>query len=170
MLRLREPLMPAAKYLLVYSLEGAEDELADFEVDDWEAQFPRSAACFSIQLARTTISDLRGKLERPERYQPLDSHGLLIYEVLRLYVAILNDDQIAEVNQQLLTLASKGDGYLQFRRKRRPPLTSPSASIGLSISSIGIPIFMSRQRSTSSSIRGRNSRRAQIYRRLGHSR
>ncbi len=47
MLRLQEPLTPAAKHLLVYSLEGAEDELADFEVDAWEAQFPRSAACFS---------------------------------------------------------------------------------------------------------------------------
>ncbi len=47
MLRFQEPLTPAAKHLLVYSLEGAEDELADFEVDAWEAQFPRSAACFS---------------------------------------------------------------------------------------------------------------------------
>jgi len=34
----------------------------------------------------------------------------------------LNDDQIAEVNRQLLTLASKGDGYLKFRRRRQRPL------------------------------------------------
>jgi hypothetical protein len=122
MLRFQEPLTPAAKYLLVYSLVGAEDELADFEVDDWEAQFPRSAACFSRELARTTMADLRGKLELPELYQPTDYHWLLIYEGLRLYFAILNDYQIAEVNQQLLALASKGDSYLQFRRKRRPSL------------------------------------------------
>jgi hypothetical protein len=44
MLRFQESLTPAAKYLIVYSLEGAEDELADFEVDAWEAQFPLSAA------------------------------------------------------------------------------------------------------------------------------
>ena len=36
--------------------------------------------------------------------------------------SILNVEQIAEVNQQLLALASKGDGYLKFRRNRRPPL------------------------------------------------
>jgi hypothetical protein len=41
---------------------------------------------------------------------------------LRLSVATLNDDQIAEVNQQLFALASKGDGYLKCRRKCRPPL------------------------------------------------
>jgi hypothetical protein len=41
---------------------------------------------------------------------------------LRLSVATLNDDQIAEVNQLLFALASKGDGYLKCRRKRRPPL------------------------------------------------
>jgi hypothetical protein len=41
---------------------------------------------------------------------------------LRLSFAILNDDQIAEVNQQLFALASKGDGYLKCRRKGRPPL------------------------------------------------
>ena len=122
MLRFQEPLTPAAKYLLVYSLEGAEDELADFEVNDWEAQFPRSAACFSCELARTTMADRRGKLERPALYQPTDYHWLLIYELLRVYFSILNVEQIAEVNQQLLALASKGDGYLKFRRNRRPPL------------------------------------------------
>jgi hypothetical protein len=37
-------------------------------------------------------------------------------------LATTSDDQIEEVNQQLLTLASEGDGYLKFRRKRRPPL------------------------------------------------
>jgi hypothetical protein len=41
---------------------------------------------------------------------------------LRLSVATLNDDQISEVNQLLFALASKGDGYLKCRRKRRPPL------------------------------------------------
>jgi len=34
-------------------------------------------------------------------------------------LATTSDDQIEEVNQQLLTLASEGDGYLKFRR---PPL------------------------------------------------
>lgn len=67
MRRFQEPLTPAAKYLLVYNLEGAEDELADFEVDAWVAQFPHSAACFSRELARTTMADLRGELARPER-------------------------------------------------------------------------------------------------------
>jgi hypothetical protein len=70
----------------------------------------------------TIGADLRGKLERPERYQPTDDHWLLIYEVLRLYVVTLNDDQIAEVNQLLFALASKGDDYLKCRRKRRPLL------------------------------------------------
>ena len=44
-----------------------------------------------------------------------------MYEVFRLSVAILHDGQIAEVDQQLRALAAKGDGYLKFRRGRRPP-------------------------------------------------
>jgi hypothetical protein len=120
-LRFQEPLTPAAKYLVDYSLKGAEDELRNYDADDWAATFPRSAACFSLELAVTTMADLREKLDRPEFYQLTNYHWLLLYEALQLYLAILNDYQIAEENHQLLTLASRGDGYLKFRRRRGRP-------------------------------------------------
>ena len=39
----------------------------------------------------------------------------------RVHLAILNDYQIAVVNRQLLTLASKCGGYLKCRRRRQRP-------------------------------------------------
>jgi hypothetical protein len=122
MLRFQEPLTPAAKYLVAYSLEVADDELHDFDSDEWVHVFSRSASCFSLDLARTTIADLRDKLERPELYQLTDYHWLLLYDVLEQGIVPLSDWQIPEVNRDLASLASPEDGYLEIRRRgRRKP-------------------------------------------------
>jgi hypothetical protein len=121
MLRFAEPLTPAAKYLVAYSLDIADDEWHEIyaDPDAWAEACPRVARCFSLTLACTIIKDLWEKLERQEVYQLTDYHWLLLYGVLAHGLIPLNDLQIPEVNQELQTLASKGDGYLRIRRRRR---------------------------------------------------
>jgi hypothetical protein len=121
MLRFQQPLTPAAKYLMAYSLDVVEDEWKEFSADPdgWIAAYPEVAKCFSPELACTTIRDLREKLERPELYQLTDYHWLLVYHVLAKGMIPLNDWQIPEVNEELQQLRSKADGYLRIRRGRR---------------------------------------------------
>ena len=60
MLRFAEPLRPAAKYLLAYSLDVAEDSWPDLYADpyDWARSFARLARCVSLDLAHQVMKNL----------------------------------------------------------------------------------------------------------------
>jgi hypothetical protein len=121
MLRFARPLTPAAHALVAYCLEVAADDVRDLYGDDgWAASFPRSAACFTRELARNMLTDLGEKLDQPELYMPTDYHWLLMYEALQVYVSVANDDQPDDLMNELRTLAQADDtAYLDISRVRR---------------------------------------------------
>jgi hypothetical protein len=121
MLRFAKPLTPAAHALVVYSLEVAADDLLDlFDDEGWAANFPRSAACFTRELAHRVLTDMREKLDQTELYMPTDYQWLLLYEALQVYVSVANDNQPDDLMNELRTLAQADDAaYVDFSRVRR---------------------------------------------------
>jgi hypothetical protein len=91
MLRFAQP--PDAVFLAILhdALEDLQETLADLAAEDWPAQYPTAARCFSPDLARTTLTQLRTASRASELYQPTDYHWLLLYDGLRVYCAIHND-------------------------------------------------------------------------------
>jgi len=117
MLRFQYPLTPVARELVVYTLEVNADELADpsVESEDWAANHPESAQCFTREQARATLLDLREKLDLPEEYIPTDYHWLFLYECLETEIAILNDSRPLDMIRRLRGLADPRDrSYLRL--------------------------------------------------------
>jgi hypothetical protein len=79
MLRFPCPLTAAATELFVSCLEISADVVVDLDrPDEWPEVYPRSAACFTPELARETLMDLLAKLRLPEAYVPTEYHWLLL--------------------------------------------------------------------------------------------
>lgn len=122
MLRFQSPLTPVAREIVVSTIEINADELADpyVEYEDWAANHPQSAQCFTRDQVRTTLHDLLAKLDLPEEYIPTDYHWLLLYECLETEIAILNDYRPLDMIKRVRALASARDRlYLQLPAKPR---------------------------------------------------
>ena len=110
MLRFSDQLTPAATAIFVMCLDLAADEVSDFDVPEaWREVYPRSARCFTPELARATLVDLVEKLRLPEDYVPTDYHWLLLYECLQGQIAALNDDPLPPLVNLLTALATAQD-------------------------------------------------------------
>jgi hypothetical protein len=110
MLRFSDQLTPAATAIVVMCLELAADEVIAFDSPEaWREAYPRSATCFTPELARVTLLDLLEKLRLPEAYVPTDYHWLLLYECLQGQIEALNDDPLPLLVNLLTTLATAQD-------------------------------------------------------------
>jgi hypothetical protein len=117
MLRFQTPLSAAAREIVVYCLRVAADEIVDLYEDHeaWAAAYPLASACFTQELARSTLLDVLDKLDVPEEYVPTNYHWLLIYECLKEQLALFNDAPVPSVMTRLRTLARDQDtAYLHF--------------------------------------------------------
>jgi hypothetical protein len=120
MLRCQTPLTAAAREIMVYSLEVSADEIVDLFEDHeaWATAYPLSSACFTQELARTTLLDVLEKLDTPEWYVPTDYHWLLMYECLKEQIALFNEALLPSVVTRLRTLAGDQDiAYLHLPRR-----------------------------------------------------
>jgi hypothetical protein len=110
MLRFASPLTPAATAIFVMCLDLASDEVVDIDLADaWRETYPRSATCFTPELARATLVDLVDKLQLPEEYVPTDYHWLLMYECLQGQIERLSEDPLAPLVNLLTALATAQD-------------------------------------------------------------
>ena len=110
MLRFASPLTPAATAMFVMCLDLASDEVSDVDIPDaWREAYPRSAMCFTPELARATLVDLVDKLRLPEEYVPTDYHWLLMYECLQGQIERLNDEPLLPLVNLLTALATAQD-------------------------------------------------------------
>jgi hypothetical protein len=110
MLRFASPLTPAATAIFVMCLDLAADEVLDGDrPDTWREAYPRSATCFTPELAQATLVDLVDKLRLPEEYVPTDYHWLLMYECLQGQIEALNDAPVLPLVGLLTALATAQD-------------------------------------------------------------
>ena len=122
MLRFSDQLTPAATAIFVMCLDLAADEVSDCDVPEaWQEVYPRSARCFTPELARATLVDLVDKLRLPEEYVLTDYHWLLLYECLQGQIAELNEAPLPPLVNLLTALATAQDALY---------LTLPSRSQG----------------------------------------
>jgi hypothetical protein len=84
--------------LIDETIEDFLDELEGFNDDPTEqeeiikASMPRSAALFTTQQLIQQLHALRKASADPKLYQPTDYHWLLLYERLKVYCDLFNDD------------------------------------------------------------------------------
>jgi hypothetical protein len=91
-------------------LDLASDEVVDVDRPEaWREAYPRSATCFTPELARATLVDLVEKLRLPEEYVLTDYHWLLMYECLQGQIERLNEDPLAPLVHLLTALATAQD-------------------------------------------------------------
>jgi len=110
MLRFASPLTPVATAIFVMCLDLAADEVLDGDRPDaWREAYPRSATCFTPELAQATLVDLVEKLRLPEEYVPTDYHWLLLYECLQGQIEALNEDPLPPLVNLLTALATAQD-------------------------------------------------------------
>jgi hypothetical protein len=110
MLRFSDQLTPAATAIVVMCVELASDEVIAFDPPEaWREAYPRSATCFTPELARVTLLDLLDKLQLPEDYVPTDYHWLLLYECLQGQIKALNDAPLPLLVNLLTALATAQD-------------------------------------------------------------
>jgi hypothetical protein len=128
MLRFSDQLTPAATAIFVMCLDLAADEFSDFDVPEaWQEIYPRSAKCFTPELARATLVDLVEKLRLPEEYVLTDYHWLLMYECLQGQIAALNEDPLPPLVNLLAALATAQDAlYLTL-----PPRSKEGAGFSI---------------------------------------
>jgi hypothetical protein len=69
------------------SKDDPEDSLEDFT-----ARYPESAKCFTPALTETTLKDLLRASQESALYQLTDYHWLLLYEVLKNFTEVFNDE------------------------------------------------------------------------------
>jgi len=91
MLRFAQRPDPIFLAILHEALEDLQEMLTDLEAEDWPAQYPSAARCFSPNLARTTVGQLLTTSRAEQVYQLTDYHWLLLYDCLRVYCEIHND-------------------------------------------------------------------------------
>ena len=91
MLRFAQRPDPVFLAILHAALEDLQETLTDLQAEDWPAQYPSAARCFSPDLARTTLEQLLTASRAKQVYQLTDYHWLLLYDCLRVYCEIHND-------------------------------------------------------------------------------
>lgn len=80
-----------------YSIDFINDLIEDNQFDESRARedmkgfYPAMVKIFTPSLARTTLINLRKRLDRPEIYHLNDYHYLLLYDVMDFYADIHND-------------------------------------------------------------------------------
>ncbi len=99
--------------ILREALEDLHETLTDLEAEDWPAQYPTAARCFGSALARTTLGQLLTASRADQLYQPTDYHWLLLYDCLRVYCDIHNDDA-QEAPTQTLPVGPYQIGPIDF--------------------------------------------------------
>jgi hypothetical protein len=83
------------------------------EKEDWPAQYPTAARCFSPALARATLGQLLTASRADQVYQLTDYHWLLLYDTLRAYCA-LHNDYAQEAPTQTLPVGPYQIGPIDF--------------------------------------------------------
>ncbi len=81
--------------ILHASLGGMRDMLADLDTDAepfWTAQYPNAAYCFTVRGAVSVLDQLLIASRDLQVYQLTDYHWLLLYDCLRVYCDIHNDE------------------------------------------------------------------------------
>jgi hypothetical protein len=80
-----------------YSIDFIKDLIDDNDFDESRARedmkgfYPAMVKAFTPSLARTTLLNLRRRLDRPEIYYLNDYHYLILYDVMDFYADIRND-------------------------------------------------------------------------------
>src|SRR5262245_21735883 len=122
MLRFQAPLTTAAREIVVYCLEVAADEIVELYEDQeaWATAYPLSSACFTRELACRVLRELLDTLEAPGLYVPTAYHWLLMYECLKVQLALFNDAPVPSVVTRLRALTSDQDTvYLHLPKRSR---------------------------------------------------
>jgi hypothetical protein len=75
---------------LTYALDWFDDHQDSPE--DFTVDYPESARCFTPALAEKTLKDLLRASQDSVLYQLTNYHWLLLYEVLKNFTEVFNDD------------------------------------------------------------------------------
>ena len=108
MLRFSNELDECALAILHAALTDAleETELSKDDPDgcleDFTARYPQSAKCFTAALAETTLKDLLRTSQDSALYQLTDYHWLLLYEVLKNFTEVFNDEPELVAGEELV--------------------------------------------------------------------
>jgi hypothetical protein len=73
MLRFAQPSDAVFLAVLHAALEDLQETLTDLEAEDWPAQYPTAARCFSPDVARTTLEELLTANRAPEWKRHIES-------------------------------------------------------------------------------------------------
>jgi hypothetical protein len=98
------------------SLEDMRDTLAELDAeagDFWTAQYPNAALCFTAGTAVTVLDQLLAASRDAQLYQLTDYHWLLLYDCLRVYSAVHNDN-VEEGPSGALPVGSYQIGPIDF--------------------------------------------------------
>jgi hypothetical protein len=118
MLRFAMPPDRVFSAILHAALEFTRDTLADLagEAEDyWGAQYPNAARCLPADTAATLLDQLAAASRDAPLYQLTDYHWLLLYDCLRVYCDIHNDD-VKEASQGLLPVGPYEVGAIDFNQ------------------------------------------------------
>ena len=102
--------------ILHAALEVTRDTLADLADEDedyWVAQYPNAARCLTAEVAVPLLDQLLAASQDAQLYQLTDYHWLLLYDCLRVYCDIHNDD-VQEVSQCVLPVGPYQVGPIDF--------------------------------------------------------
>jgi len=98
MLRFSNELDECALAILHAALTDALEEMdiskddPEDSLEDFTARYPESAKCFTPALAEITLKDLLRASHESALYQLTDYHWLLLYEVLKNFTEVFNDE------------------------------------------------------------------------------
>ncbi len=113
MLRFAQRPDPVFLAILHNALKDLRESFTDLEAEDWPALYPTAARCFSPELARTTLGHLLTASRAAEVYQLTDYHWLLLYDCLRVYCDLHNEDA-QEAPTQTLPIGPYQIGPIDF--------------------------------------------------------
>ena len=92
------------------SKDGPESSLEDFT-----ARYPESAKCFTPVLAEKTLKNLFIASQDSALYQLTDYHWLLLYEVLKNFTEVFNDEPELVAGEELVnTYGVKNIEFSEF--------------------------------------------------------
>jgi len=121
MLRFSNELDECALAILHAALTDALEEMEISKEDpkgdpgDFAARYPESAKCFTAALAEKTLKDLLRASHESALYQLTDYHWLLLYEVLKNFTEVFNDEPELVAGEELVaTYGMKNIDFSEF--------------------------------------------------------
>ncbi len=98
---------------LLQTLTDPDTDPAEAE-ELWKAQYPTAARCFPLPLAVYTLDRLlAASKDATTVYRITDYHWLLLYDCLKIYSAIHNDDA-AEAEEKVFPVGPYAIGEIEF--------------------------------------------------------